>query len=181
MTKPRYSSEEGEKIPSDFGEYRAACLEERKVDSGGEKMMRAVTTGEERNLSKTAVNVEKVEPLTKEKTDKRQTTLFDQAGEVRNCSNVSDKGEQVETWDYFNCGKLDRPQRRNALVDRNETGQIFATRKRTETWRTRRKITHWWSTLLVALIYITTDIGQASVDRHQNFSSRHCPNFQSLL
>ena len=57
--KTRYSFEEGEKIPSDLGEYRTACLEERKVDSDGMKMTRADTTGEERNLSKTAGNVEK--------------------------------------------------------------------------------------------------------------------------
>ena len=158
-----------------------ACLEERKVDPDGTKLMRADTTGEERNLSKTAVNVDKVESSTKVKTDKTQRTLLDQAGEVRNCSNASDKGEQVETRDYFNCGKLDRPQRRNTLVDRNETGPIRATRKRTETWRTRRKITHWWSTLLVTLTKSTTDIVQASVDRHQNFSSRHCPNKLSVL
>ena len=59
--KTRYSFEEGEKIPSDLGEYRTACLEERKVDSDGMKMTRADTTGEERNLSKTAGNVEKGE------------------------------------------------------------------------------------------------------------------------
>ena len=139
-------------------------------------MMRADTTGEERNLSNTAANVEKAESVTKVKTDKTQRTLFAQAGEVRNCSNASDKGEQFETWDYFNCGKLDRPQRWNALVDRNETGPIFATRKRTETWRTRRKITHWWSALLVALKYGAADTAHASVDRHQNFSSWHCSN-----
>ena len=140
--KTRYSSEEGEKIPSDLGECRVACLEERKVDPDGTKMMRADTTGEEWKFSQTAVNVDKVESFSKVKTDKTQRTLFVQAGEVRNCSNASDKDEEVETWDYFKDGKLDRSQRRNTLVGRNETGPIRATRKRTETSRTRRKITH---------------------------------------
>ena len=71
-------------------------------------------------------------------------------------------------------------QRRTALVDRKERGPTLATRTRTEAWRTRRKITHWWSAQLVALIFCTTDIVQARVDRHQNLSSLHCPNKLSV-
>ena len=181
--KTRYSIEGGEKIPSDMEYCMAcmACMAQRKVDPDGTKMTRSDTTGEERNLSNTAENVEKFETYTKVETDKTQRTLSDQAGEERNRSNASDKGEQVETWDYFNSGKLDRPQRKTALVDRKESGPILATRKRTETWRTRRRIAHWWSALLVALKNCTTDIVQARVDRHQNLSSRHCPNKLSVL
>ena len=73
------------------------------------------------------------------------------------------------------------PLQRTALVDRKERGPTLATRTRTETWRKRRKITHWWSALLVALIYCTTDIVQARVDRHQNLSSLHRPSKLSVL